>query len=367
MPETVFRQPHPATPSSVTGNPPRGRWLALLAPLTMLLMSGCSELGYYAQAINGHFSLMRERQPVQQLLDASDTPVALRQDLRLSAAILRFAHTSLELPDNGSYRSYILTDGPYVVWNVYAAPELSLQAHQWCVPLVVGCTVYRGWFDAAKATAQAQRLQQQGYDTFIGGVTAYSTLGWFSDPLLSTFFSHGEWRTAALLFHELAHQQLYVAGDSAFNESFATALEREATRRWLLQTGSADQLAQAQRRWHQQDARARLFAAARHQLQSIYDSDGSVADRQQGKQAIFDRLQADTGWGDSVQYPLNNATLAAMAAYTNLVPAFQQLLRRQQGSMTDFYQAAKRLGELPEEQRRQQLQALTASAGAPSS
>ena len=333
--------------------------LALLIPL---LTGGCSELSYYAQAIDGHLSLMRERQPVQQLLDAADTPPELRQQLQLSTELLHFAHTRLHLPDNGSYRNYIRTDGPYVVWNVYAAPALSLEAMQWCVPLVVGCTVYRGWFDATKAKQQAQQLQQQGYDTFVGGVTAYSTLGWFPDPLLSTFFGHGEWRTAALLFHELGHQRLYVADASVFNESFATTLEREATRRWLRQYGTTEQLAQARQHWKAQDRRSRLFAAARQRLQDLYAGDGSVADRQRAKQAIFDQLRTDTAWGKPAQHPLNNATLAAMTAYTQLVPAFRQLLRQQHGDLQKFYLAAEQLGELPKAQRRQQLQALTAAA-----
>ena len=341
------------------------RWLILLVPtllVVIVIIGGCAEIDYYAQAIHGHLRLMRDRQPVQQLLDAADTPDALRQQLKLSAALLQFAHARLQLPDNGSYRSYIHTDSRYVVWNVYAAPALSLDAMQWCVPLVVGCSVYRGWFDATRASQQAQQLQQQGYDTFIGGVTAYSTLGWFSDPLLSSFFSRGEWHTAALLFHELAHQQLYIAGDSAFNESFATSVEREATRRWLQRHGSAEPLAQARHHWRDQDQRARLFDAARQRLHAIYQSSNSAVEQQQAKQAIFAQLRADTGWGESAQYPLNNATLAAMAAYTNWVPAFQQLLRQQHGDLTAFYRTAEQLGALPDAQRQQQLQALSAAA-----
>lgn len=336
--------------------------LALLIPL---LTAGCSELGYYSQAIDGHLSLMAKRQPVKQLLDSADTPADLRQQLQLSTELLRFAHTTLHLPDNGSYRSYIHTDAPYVVWNVYAAPALSLEAMQWCVPLVVGCTVYRGWFDAADASEQARELQQQGYDTFVGGVTAYSTLGWFSDPLLSTFFGRSEWRTAALLFHELAHQRLYVAGDSTFNESFATALEREATRRWLQQHGSAQQLAEAQQYWDRLDRRTQLFDAARQELRALYQSDVSPAARRQAKQAIFTRLHTETAWGDPTKHALNNATLAALGAYTHRVPAFQQLLRDQKGNLEQFYLAAERLGALPEAQREQQLAALTAAANRP--
>jgi len=336
-------------------------WRLALASL-LLFIGGCSELGYYAQAINGHLELMGERQSVQALLDAPATPAELRDHLQLSTELLQFAHTRMQLPDNGSYRSYVHIDGPYVVWNVFAAPPLSLDALQWCVPLVVGCTVYRGWFEPARATEQAQQLQQQGYDTFVGGVTAYSTLGWFSDPLASTFFKHAEWRTAALLFHELAHQQLYIAGDSAFNESFATTVEREATRRWLQHQGTAETLAQAQEFWRKQDQNSQRIATARQQLQLIYVGDGSETTQLAAKQVIFDRLRADIGWGTASESPLNNATLAAMAAYTTLVPAFQALLRQQQDSITDFYQAAERIGKQPEAQRSETLRLLSDTA-----
>jgi len=325
------------------------------ALLLLLLASGCSELRYYAQAIDGHFTLMRAREPVQQLLDATDTSAELRRRLLLSREILRFAHANLQLPDNGSYQSYIQSQRPYVVWNVYAAPELSLDAVEWCVPLVVGCTIYRGWFDPEHANRHADKLRSQGDDAFVGGVTAYSTLGWFADPLLSTFFEHDDWRSAALLFHELAHQQLYVAGDTRFNESFAVTVEREGTRRWLQQHGGAQAIKMARQHWQRQDQRAALFAAARRQLNALYQGNASDEEKRHAKNLLLTRLAEDSHWQDAAGQAPNNATLAAFGAYTTLVPAFERLLLKHGGALTDFYQAADQLAGLPQEQRRQAL------------
>jgi len=317
-----------------------------------LCIGGCSDLGYYAQAIDGHLTLMGEREPVDRLLAATDTPAPLRAQLQLSRELLDFAHNALALPDNGSYQSFIQTQRPYVVWNVFAAPELSLQPLQWCVPLVVGCTSYRGWFAPDSATAHADRLAEQGYDTFVGGVTAYSTLGWFSDPLLSTFFHpHQQWRTAALLFHELAHQQLYVANDTVFNESFASMVEREGTRRWLLQHGDLQQLQQAQRHWQQQDQRTALFAAARQALEAVYATANPAQVKRREKAAIISRLGTESHWRQNTSLPLNNATLTAFAAYTTLLPAFQRLLAEQRNSLPDFYRQAKVLAQQPPDER----------------
>jgi len=329
----------------------------LIVPL-LLVIAGCSEMGYYSQAISGHFALMHARQPVTQLLAAPTTAAPLRQQLLLSRELLEFAQHILGLPDNGSYQSFVQAERPFVVWNVFAAPALSLQARQWCVPLVVGCTSYRGWFDPDRANAQAVKLRQQGYDTFVGGVTAYSTLGWFSDPLLSTFFGQQQWHTAALLFHELAHQQLYVANDTLFNESFAVTVEREGTRRWLLSHGNRQQRRDADRYWQRQDQRAALFAGARQALQTVYAGNATDTFKRQQKAAIFKRLSMDSGWNNTPSAPLNNATLAAYAAYTTLVPAFQSMLPEQGESMRGFFQRAAALAQQSQPERQQALLAL---------
>jgi len=214
--------------------------LVVVILLTPVLM-GCAGLRYYAQSIAGHMEVAFGSRPIVEVLGESDVPAEVADKLRLVLKIRRFASTELALPDNDSYLNYVDLKRPYVVWNVFAAPELSLEPRQWCFPMV-GCVVYRGYYREERARQFAAVLQDQGDDIFVGGVPAYSTLGWFDDPLPSTVVHYSEAYLAGLIFHELAHQLVYVRDDAVFNESFATVVEMEGARRWFESRHGRDQL-----------------------------------------------------------------------------------------------------------------------------
>jgi len=207
-----------------------GRWLGLLALL--LTLGGCETLGYYTQAASGHLELMRARQSTASLLADPATPDALRDRLALVQEMLTFAEDELALPAEGQYQHYVALDRDAVVYNVMAAPRHDFTPLLWCFP-IAGCVAYRGYFERSRAEAKAAELADDGFDVHVGGAAAYSTLGWFSDPLLSSFLWRDEADLAELLFHELAHVRVYLPGDTAFNESYATFVGREGARRWL--------------------------------------------------------------------------------------------------------------------------------------
>ncbi len=336
------------------------------------LAAGCAAPAYYAQAVLGHLDLMSRRVPVEEVIADPQTSPELRQRLEVARQARRFAVRDLGLPDNGSYTRYVALERSAVVWNVFAAPRFSLQPKQWCFP-VAGCVVYRGYFDEADARAYAAKLAAEGWDTWVGGATAYSTLGRFEDPLLSTMFAWGDVQLAGTLFHELAHQVLYVEGDSAFNEAFATAVEEEGLRRWLAATGRHD----AEAAWR----RSRQFAAAfqdlldatRRRLADLYASGGPPEDMAAGKQAAFDQLRADyadlrarwnwDGYDRWFDEPLNNARLIPSATYRRLVPAFEALMAASGGDLPTFFRRCRELAELDQEARGSRLRALAESAG----
>lgn len=346
-----------------------GRWLRqakwrLLGPGVALLLAGCTQMGYYAQAVQGQLSLLAGARPIEQWLNDPAVEQSLKQRLLRAQEIRDFAARELGLPDNGSYKHYADLQRPYVLWNVVAAPALSLKPVQWCFP-VAGCVNYRGYYSQADARAFAQGLRQQGYDVQISGVPAYSTLGWFNDPVLSTFIHYSEAELARLVFHELAHQVAYAQNDSRFNESFAVAVEEEGVRRWLAQRGDADMRARyadyAQRR---QDFLG-LLLSHRTRLEAVYAGVGSGADKQRQKAAIFASLEdgyqaLKQRWGGYAGYdrwfaePLSNAHLAAIATYHDFVPAFRGLLQQSRG-LPAFYEAARQLSTMQPSERHSQL------------
>jgi len=337
--------------------------------------TGCSSVGYYAQAAHGHLAMMAAARPIDDWLADPDTPEALRERLAAARQMRGFAARELGLPDNRSYTAYADLRRPAVVWNVFAAPELSLQLKTWCYPLF-GCAGYRGYFsyDAARRTGQV--LAAQGYDVNVAAVPAYSTLGWTNwlggDPLLNTFIDWPESDLARLIFHELAHQLLYVRDDTTFNESFATAVEREGLRRWIARRGDpalAQALARAERR------RADfldLLLAHRARLAELYAGGGTDHDKRTGKRALFADLQAayrrlrGERWGGFAGYDrffereLNNAHLGAIGAYNDLVPAFEALLAREGGDLPRFYAAVRALAALPRAEREAALRSALA-------
>jgi len=306
--------------------------------LAALLLTGCETLAYYAQAVGGQVSLMSSTRTVASLLEDKSTPPTLRARLEFARAVRDYASRELKLPDNGSYRSYADIGRPYAVWNVVAAPEFALEPKQSCFP-VAGCVSYRGFFAQADAERYAAELRAGGYDVYLYGVTAYSTLGRFDDPLLSSFIGLPDAELARLLFHELAHQVAYVKDDSTFNESFAVTVEREGLRRWLLATGRG--LAG----WLEAEARNQALVAeiqqTRARLQQIYRSRIAVEAMRERKRRELDELKQKLS-GRFKDLAPNNAFLASFATYTELVNEFEFILKENGGDLERFYAQVRR-------------------------
>jgi predicted aminopeptidase len=323
--------------------------------------AGCSTLGYYLQAMDGQMELSRKARPIPQVLSDERTPAELKVKLEQVQQIREFASRTLALPDNDSYRRYADLRRPYVVWNVFATGEFSLDPKQWCFP-IAGCVGYRGYFSQASAERFAAGLRRERLDVFVSGVPAYSTLGWMDDPVLNTFIRYPDTEIARLIFHELAHQVAYLPGDTTFNESFASTVELEGVRRWLEAQGTPEQRAafdEAQMRRHEF---VQLIARCRERLRAIYQAAGDPQEMRAAKTRTFEELRSEYGmlkqaWGGFAGYdwwfdqPLNNAQLASVALYTQLVPAFEKLLAQSGGDLATFYDAVKELAGQPEEER----------------
>lgn len=339
-------------------------------PVTLaVLLSGCSSVGYYGQLAEGQWQLLRARQPLDRVIADPATSPALRQRLLFAEKARGFASTQLKLPDNGSYRVYADLGRPYVVWNVFATPELSLQPVTRCFP-IAGCVAYRGYYRQGAARGAAALMRQEGLDVYVGGVEAYSTLGWFDDPILSTMTGWGEERLATVIFHELAHQRFYVPDDTEFNESFASFVEQEGTRQWRAARGLA---AVGEEQGQQRDQFIRLVLASRERLQAIYGGPLDDAHKRLAKLAEFERLRReyrqvrDGQWGGDKRYdawmygPMNNAKLLPFGLYDQWVPAFAALFRKVDGDWARFYQRVEALGRLSGEARKAALERLVVS------
>jgi predicted aminopeptidase len=309
----------------------------LAAAVAALLLAGCDTLGYYRQAIGGHLSVMAAARPVQEILADPSTPAPLRERLEIAQRIRTFASRELALPDNGSYRSYADIGRRYVVYNVFAAPEFSVEPHRECFP-VTGCVAYRGFFSEEDARRHAQKLKAQGLDVHIGGVPAYSTLGWFDDPLLSTFIRYPDGQLARLIFHELAHQVVYAKGLTTFNESFAVVVEEEGVRRWLEAERRPEELRAFNAAQDRRKALAASVKAARARLAAVYASDASPEAKRAAKEREFERLRAE--FPQRVPAHATNGFLVAIALYNELVPDLQRLLE-ESGSLAAFYERAR--------------------------
>ena len=360
----------------------------LAAGLAAASLAGCADLGYYWQSVNGHLTMLNAARPVHDWLGDAQTSAQLKSRLALAQRIRRFAVTELKLPDNPSYQRYADLHRSAVVWNVVAAPELSLTLKTWCFP-VAGCVGYRGYFEEAEARLEAARLAAQGLETSVYGVPAYSTLGWMNwaggDPLLSTFIGYPEGELARLVFHELAHQVAYAPGDTGFNESFATAVERLGVQRWLdaHAGGDSDEARQAYQRF---DGRRRQFralaAVTRRELTATYEPNKAFAQDPRAQLALktiamqqfrdrYAQLRAE--WDGYAGYDpwvarANNASFGAQAAYDEGVPAFEALFEREGRDWQRFYGAVQRLAALPRAERHARLKAdaLPSWAGAES-
>ena len=301
------------------------------------LLTGCETLSYYAQAVGGQMELMARVHPVAGLLADPETPQPLRGRLALARTIRDYAVKELGLPDNGSYRGYADLDRPYAVWNVVAAGEFSLEPLQSCFP-VAGCVSYRGFFARDDAERHAVRLEGQGHDVYVHGVPAYSTLGRFDDPLLSTFIRYPDAELARLIFHELSHQVAYVKDDSTFNESFAVAVEREGVRRWLAATGrGAEQKAFLATR-ERNKAFASEIEQTRAKLEVLYRQSIAPEAMREKKRAELDALKVKLAGQERFRELVpNNAFLASFATYTELVATFEHLLAEEGGDLAKFY------------------------------
>ena len=320
----------------------------LAALLVAALVAGCESLSYYSQAIGGHFQLLAAARPIDDWLADPATPADLKARLETARRIREFASRDLHLPENGSYTSYADLGRRYAVWNVFAAAEFSVDPKPECFPFA-GCVAYRGFFSEQEAQRYAQKLRKDGFDVYVGGVPAYSTLGWFDDPLLSTFIRYPESQVARLVVHELAHQVVYARNDTTFNESFAVTVEDEGVRRWLESQQRAAEL-EAFRAGQQ---RKRDFYArvkeTRERLKTIYASRLPREQLLEQKRGELERLRA--AFPNVVPAEPNNAFLVSIALYTELVPAFERLLAASGGNLDRFYARARELAHEPQAER----------------
>jgi predicted aminopeptidase len=335
---------------------------ALLA--SAVLLSGCSS--YLLQAASGEWHVLHAGVPIDTLLADPHTPPALRAHLQTVRAAREFASRELQLPDNHSFRSYVDIGRPYVVWNVVAAEEFSVAPRRWCFP-VAGCVAYRGYFHEQQAREFAAGLTAQGFDVVVDGVPAYSTLGKLADPVLSSMLRYGDDELAGTIFHELAHQLLYVHDDSEFNEAFATTVENVGLERWLTQQGAAQRLAGARERDRHAAAFVALMAHSRETLAQLYASGAPRAEMRARKAQILATLAADMRALEQqlgVSYPLyeewiaaglNNARLAAVSTYYACVPGFTRVLEESGGDLPRFYATVGELAHEPRATRHAQL------------
>ena len=337
-----------------------------------LALGACSTVGYYVDSVVGHLRVLEAARPMDDWIADPATPADLRQRLIEVQGIRRYAVDKLALPDNKSYRSYADLHRPFVVWNVFATPALSLDLKEWCF-LVAGCVKYRGYFNHDDAASYGDTLKSEGLDVQVAGIPAYSTLGFTPDPVLSTFIHFPEGEVARLIFHELAHQKIYLAGDTTFNESYATTVEEIGVKRWL-----ADQNDAAKTREYQlfETRRQRfldLLKQSRSELETLYAGNMTDADKELGKERVFfdlksryqsskdnssDPLYHYNGYDNYFAQGLNNANLAAIATYTRLGPAFVKLLAECDNDLPRFFAAVTALTELSQQQRDQRLQQL---------
>lgn len=359
------------------------RFQILSLPLRMslislaLLSAGCGNVSYLWQTAKGHWEILRAAQPVPQWLADPDTPQALKERLALTQRMRDWAVSALKLPDNGSYRRYADLHRSAVLWNVVATPEFSLTLKTWCFP-VTGCIGYRGYYAEQDAQRFAQDLAidaqaQEPLDTAVYGVPAYSTLGWFDDPLLNTFIQYPEGELARMIFHELAHQVAYAKDDTVFNESFATAVERLGAQRWLAERSTPE----AQEEFAKINARRQDFkdltTQTRQQLQALYaDSSMPLAQKRQAKaqrfaamRARYETLKTQPNFNNFNGYDAwfaraNNASLAVLGAYNDRVAEFEHLFEREGQDFTRFYAAVKDLARQPAAQRHTALDVLDA-------
>lgn len=341
----------------------------IVAVFLFAALNGCASLRYYAHVAHGEANLLVQRRSIESVIDDPRTDARTSARLRDARAARAFASEQLALPRNRSYTRYVALDRPYVSWSVFATPEFSVEPITHCFPFA-GCVAYRGWFDRVSAERDAAQLAEQGDDIAIEGVAAFSTLGWFADPIVSSMLRGDADELDGVIFHELAHQKFYLAGDTAFNESYATFVEREGLREWHALRGEAAPDAQGDAC----DAQfARLVLDLRERLRALYASTHDVEALRAGKAHEFDAFRTryaalrDGEWHGEARYdawvarPLNNARLVPFGLYDTWVPAFAALFVQAQGDWPRFHALVREMGALPEAERAHRLAALSVS------
>ena len=327
--------------------------------------SACSSVGYYVQSVQGELEILRKSKPIDTLLEEKQLPQQLLDTLEQAGQIREFAINELHLPDNNSYRQYADLGRDYVVWNVFAAPELSPGNKHWCY-LVVGCLDYRGYFSKDAAFQFARDLEQQGYDVYVGGVTAYSTLGWLSDPVLNTMLYRDITDLAKVIFHELAHQKIYIRDDTEFNEAFADTVAIEGVERWLQQGKGPVMTRKFRQKQEREDIFVKLVIHYRQRLDELYRSQLPEPEKRMAKSQILQQMVNDyqqerNSWSDGFTYDtwfalgINNAKLNAVTTYREYAPGFKNLLRSVDNNLDRFYKLVEDLGKCPAEKRREIL------------
>lgn len=338
-----------------------------IAALAALLLQGC-DASFYWQAAQGQLDLLQRRQPIPDLIQSDTSDPALKSQLEYVLRVRNFAQEQLHLTVRDNYLTYVDLQRPFVVWNVFATPELSLQNQRWCFP-IAGCVPYRGYFAEADAQTYASTLAQSGLDTYVGGVAAFSTLGWFDDAVLNTFVARDQLSLAALLIHELSHQTLYVADDSTFNESFATAVENIGLEQWITHANLQEQLPAYREAKSRQQQFLELVLQHRARLEILFASNASDTDKRQHKADMQTRLQQDyaqlkQSWNGYAGYdrwfaqPVNNAQLSTVATYHALEPGFRALFAQSGNDFPRFFQRCRELGQKTQDERHQILQQL---------
>jgi predicted aminopeptidase len=329
-------------------------------------LCGCANIGYYFQAVGGQMQIWNRSRPIEQLLSDEGTDATLRERLSLVLKVREFASRDLALPDNRSYRKYADLQRPFVVWNVFVTREFSIAPVEWCFPFA-GCVAYRGYFSEQGAEKFGAGLHSQGHDVFVAGIPAYSTLGWFDDPVLNTYIFYPDAEIARLTFHELAHQVVYVSGDTVFNESFATTVELEGVDRWLSRAGTPEERAAFDATQKYKRGFIDLVMKLRGRLGELYASPLADEEKRRRKAEVFAELKAEylllkeswkgfSGYDRFFAGELNNANLVPVATYSELVPAFRSLLAENDGDFKRFYAKVKELGRLSRDERQVRLQ-----------
>jgi len=331
-----------------------------------MLISACSSISYYGQSINGQLEIANKHQDINQLLQSSDINDDLRHKLKTVIGIREFASSHLRLPDNDSYKSYADIGRDYVVWNIFATPELSLEPLKSCF-LIIGCLNYRGYFSKEYAQQYAMKLQEQGYDVFIGGVTAYSTLGWFDDPVLNTMFRKNDTYLSKVIFHELAHQRVYIKDDTEINEAFADTVALIGVKRWLQHIAIPADIKAFGLEQEREEEFVDLVMTTRQELDALYQSNQTDSIKLAKKEQIFNSMRFKykklrTSWNNDTTYDawfengLNNAKLSAVITYRKLIPGFFNLLDKTNDNLEDFYNLVEKLDMCPTNKRREILE-----------